>query len=75
MTVVDDIIRDLSPDALRRQGLTDGDIEQVRAFAAFLRLPKDADGKTLCPPAFFEYARGGPVPPLEEVAKILDAPA
>lgn len=59
---------------LRRQGLTDGDIEQVRAFAAFLRLPKDDDGRTVCPPSFYAYATGGPPPPPDAVAAILDQP-
>lgn len=66
------ILGSYAVDDLRAQGLSDDDIAQVRAFAAFLRLPKNNDGKTVCPKSFYEYAMGGPPPAPVDVAAILE---
>ena len=65
------IVTDVTLDALAARGITGADADHTRAFAAFLRLPEDDQGRKLCPPAFHAYATGGPLPPRDEVARAL----
>lgn len=66
------IVDDVSIETLKARGLSDGDIRAVRTFAAFLRLPKTRDGRTICPPTFYAYAKGEGQPSDEDVAALLE---
>lgn len=65
------IVTDVSHEALAQQGIEGEDARQVRAFAAFLRQPKDDAGRTVCSQPMYDYALGGDLPPDGVVAEAL----
>lgn len=65
------VVRDVSFAALAEQGIIGDDARQVRTFAAFLGLPENDEGQTVCSPTMHAWALGGDLPPDDEVAKLL----